>query len=79
MEKIAMIPDSLIVVNNVTREVLFENKTLMEVLGYTAEDLGKEDQFTLFTKIIHREDMPKLVEARKFLYAPENEGKIYRH
>lgn len=76
LEKIAqMIPDSLIVVNNVTREVLFENKPLMEVLGYTAEDLGKEDQFTLFTKIIHREDMPKLVEARKFLYAPENEGK----
>lgn len=76
LEKIAqMIPDSLIVVNNITREVLFENKPLMEVLGYTKDDLNGNDQFTLFTKIIHKDDMHKLVEARQFLYAPENEGK----
>ncbi len=76
LEKIAqMIPDSLLVVNNITREVLFENKPLMEVLGYTKDDLNGNDQFTLFTKIIHKDDMHKLVEARQFLYAPENEGK----
>lgn len=77
LEKIAqLIPDSLIVVDNHSREVLFENKPLLDVLGYTKEDLKNEDQFKLFARIIHPEDLDKLVEARKFLYAPENEGKF---
>ena len=70
-----MIPDSLIVVDNITREVLFENKSLVETLGYFPEDLGEEDQFRFFAKIIHPGDINKLVDARKFLYAPENVGK----
>lgn len=76
LDKIAMmIPDSLIVVNNVTREVLFENKSLIESLGYTQDDFGELDQFQFIVKIIHPDDIKKLVEARKFLYAPENAGK----
>ncbi len=77
LEKIAqIIPDSLIVVDNHSREVLFEKKPLLDVLGYSKEDLKNEDQFKLFARIIHPEDLDKLVEARKFLYAPENEGKF---
>lgn len=76
LDEIAMmIPDSLIVVNNITREVLFENKSLIETLGYSPEDLGDEDQFRFLVKIIHPDDINKLVDARKFLHAPENVGK----
>lgn len=76
LDKIAMmIPDSLIVVDNITREVLFENKSLIETLGYKEADFGGVDQFEFIVKIIHPDDIKKLVEARKFLYAPENAGK----
>jgi PAS domain S-box-containing protein len=76
LDKIAMmIPDSLIVVDNITREVLFENKPLVETLGYTEADFGGQDQFRFIVKIIHPDDIDKLVLARKFLYEPANAGK----
>ncbi len=76
-EKIAqLIPDNIIVVESKTRKVLFENKSLMEVLGYTEEDLaGKEDMFDFMQNIIHREDKKKLLESRKFLFDAANAGK----
>lgn len=76
LSKIAqMLPDSLIVVDNLTRNVLFENRPLYEVLGYTPQDFKDGDQFDLFTRIIHKEDIHKLVEARKFLFDPHNYGR----
>jgi len=76
LDKIAMmIPDSLIVVDNVSREVLFENKSLIETLGYSEADFGGLDQFAFIVKIIHKDDIKKLVEARQFLYDPANAGK----
>lgn len=76
-EKIAqLIPDSIIVVESKTRKVLFENKSLMEVLGYTPADFeGKEDMFDFMQNIIHKEDKRKLLESRKFLFDPSNAGK----
>lgn len=77
VEKIAdLIPDSLIVVDNQSREVLFENKPLLDLLGYTPEDYAhRTDAFDFFQDIIHPDDKKKLVESRKFLYHPDNYGK----
>ncbi|MFN8299083.1 MAG: PAS domain S-box protein [Chitinophagales bacterium] len=77
-EKIAqLVPDSMIVVESKTRKVLFENKSLMEVLGYSEEDFaGKEDMFDFMQNIIHREDRKKLLESRKFLFDPANAGQF---
>lgn len=75
IEKIAeIIPDSFIVVDNQTREVVFENKSLMDILGYTKEDLGDNDVFAFTANIIHPQDIKKLVEARKFLNDEDNIG-----
>jgi PAS domain S-box-containing protein len=77
IEKIAdIIPDSLIVVDNQTRDVLFENKPLLEQLGYTPDDYKhRKDSFDFIQDIIHIEDKKKLIESRKYLYDPANYGK----
>ncbi len=76
IEKIAqIIPDSLIVVESKSRNVLFENKPLLGLLGYSNKDLGDEDQFQFITKLIHKDDIPKLLESRKFIFDPANSGK----
>lgn len=76
IEKIAeLIPDSLIVVESKSRNVLFENKPLMQILGYTQQDLNGVDQFEFITGIIHKDDVPKLLSSRKFLFDPANTGK----
>jgi PAS domain S-box-containing protein len=75
IEKIAeIIPDSFIVVDNQTREVVFENKSLTQILGYTPADIGDKDVFAFILEIIHKDDIKKLVEARKFLNEPDNIG-----
>lgn len=76
IEKIAeLIPDSLIVVESKSRKVLFENKPLLQILGYTDTDLNGADQFEFITRIINKNDIPKLIESRKFLFDPANTGK----
>lgn len=76
IEKIAqIIPDSLIVVESKSRKVLFENKPLLELLGYSTEDLGEKDQFEFISGLIHKEDVPKLLDSRKFIFDPANSGK----
>lgn len=76
IEKIAqIIPDSLIVVESKSRKVLFENKPLLNLLGYTDADMGGKDQFDFITGLIHKEDIPKLLESRKFIFDPANNGK----
>lgn len=76
IEKIAeIIPDSFIVVDNQTREVIFENKSLIDILGYSKEDIGDNDVFEFTAGIIHPHDVKKLLAARNFLTTPENLGK----
>ncbi|MBL7778894.1 MAG: PAS domain S-box protein [Chitinophagales bacterium] len=76
LEKIAeILPDSFIVVDNKTREVIFENKSLLDTLGYTSQDLnGYEDQFDFIQHLIHKEDLRKLVDARKDLFDENKRG-----
>lgn len=73
---IEVLPDSLLVINSVTRKQLYNNKSFVRNLGYTPEDYGSGDEFDLIARKIHPEDMPKLIEAREFVNHPANVGKM---
>lgn len=77
LQKISdILPDCMIVVDNKTRKVIFENRSLPETLGYTREDLAPfQDQFDFIQHIIHPDDLNKLISARKELFDAKNEGK----
>ena len=68
LQKIAeVIPDSIMVVESNTRKVLFENKSILQQLGYSEADMQGKNQFDFLAGIIHPDDISKLLEARKIL------------
>ena len=71
---IEVLPDSMVVVNSVTRQKLYSNRSLIDRLGYTPADYAGGDEFDLINKIIHPEDKPKLIEARDYINNPANAG-----
>ncbi|MCW3124388.1 MAG: sensory transduction histidine kinase [Bacteroidetes bacterium] len=71
---IETIPDSIVVVNSVTRKKLYSNKSFIEHLGYTAADHEGEDEFHLIARKIHPDDLPKLSAARDLINDPGNAG-----
>lgn len=73
---IEVLPDSLLVINSVTRKQLYSNKSFVKNLGYTVEDYNGGSEFELLARKIHPEDMPKLIDARQFVNNPANVGKM---
>jgi PAS domain S-box-containing protein len=74
---IEVLPDSLLVINSVTRKQIYNNNSFVRSLGYGPEDYEKEgDEFDLLSKKIHPDDMPRLITARDFVNAPANTGKL---
>ena len=74
---IEVIPDSLLVINSVTRKPIYYNKSFMESLGYSTADYEGGDEFELMAKKIHPDDIPKLNAARDFVNDPANTGKLF--
>lgn len=73
---IEVLPDSLLVINSVTRKQLFNNKSFVRNLGYEPEDYKEGDEFDLISRKIHPDDFPKLAIARDFVNDPDNTGKM---
>jgi PAS domain S-box-containing protein len=73
---IEVLPDSLVVINSVTRKQLYNNKPFVKNLGYEPADYGEGDEFDLISRKIHPDDMPKLVAARDFVNNIANAGKL---
>ena len=74
---IEVLPDSLLVINSVTRKQIYNNNSFVRSLGYGPDDYEKEgDEFDLLSKKIHPDDMPKLITARDFVNDPANNGKL---
>jgi PAS domain S-box-containing protein len=73
---IEVLPDSLVVVNSVTRKQLYNNKSFVTHLGYGPEDYKEGDEFDLISKKIHPDDIHKLAMARDAVNDPANEGKM---
>ena len=71
---IEIIPDSIMVVNSVTRKEIYSNKSFIERLGYTPADYEGETEFDLLARKIHPDDMEKLIVARSFLNNADNTG-----
>jgi PAS domain S-box-containing protein len=71
---IETIPDSIVVVNSVTRETLYSNKSFVEHLGYTVADQEGEDMYRFLARKVHPDDIPKLMAARKLINDPANAG-----
>ena len=73
---IEVLPDSLVVVNSVTRKQLYNNKSFVTHLGYGPEDYKEGDEFDLISQKIHPDDIHKLAMARDAVNDPANEGKM---
>lgn len=76
LEKITqLIPDSIAIVDSMQGKILYENKSLLGILGYTDEDLADKDRIKFIASIIHEDDRPKMAESRTFLNDAANHGK----
>jgi PAS domain S-box-containing protein len=73
---IEVLPDSLLVINSVTRKQLYNNKSFVKHLGYGPADYEASDEFDLLTKKIHPDDIPKLTAASSFINDPANTGQL---
>lgn len=76
LEKITeLIPDSIAIVDGTSGEMLYENKSLLGILGYTEADLNGMPVIKFISTLIHNDDRPKLVQSSKFLLNKDNQGK----
>lgn len=76
LEKITqLIPDSIAIVDSKEGRILYENKSLLGMLGYSADDLNGLDQIKFIASIVHPDDHAKMGESRKFLNTADNYGK----
>ena len=73
---IEVLPDSLLVINSVTRKQLYNNKSFVTNLGYGPEDYKEGDEFDLISRKIHPDDIHKLSLARTYVNDPANAGKM---
>lgn len=73
---IEVLPDSLLVINSVTRKQIYNSKSFVNDLGYGPDDFEGGDEFDLIARKIHPDDMPRLVESRNFINHPANAGKL---
>ena len=71
---VEVIPDTIVVVNSITRQKLYSNRSIIERLGYTPADYAGGDEFDLINRIIHPEDKPKLIAAREYINNPIHAG-----
>lgn len=76
LEKITqLIPDSIAIVDSIQGKILYENKSLLGMLGYTDEDLASKDSIKFIASIVHPDDHSKMAESRSFLNNAANHGK----
>ena len=73
---VEVLPDSIVVVNSVTRQKLYSNRSLIDRLGYTPADFAGGDEFDLINKIIHPDDRARLLEARAFINDPNHSSRF---
>ena len=73
---IEVLPDSLLVVNSITRKQLYNNKSFVAHLGYGPEDCRDGDEFDLISRKIHPDDIAKLATSREYVNDPANVGKM---
>lgn len=75
LEKITqLIPDSIAIVDSKEGRILYENKSLLGMLGYTEHDLADKDAVKFIAGIIHADDRDKLGTSKDFLNTPSNHG-----
>jgi len=76
LEKITeLIPDSIAIVDGTSGTIIYENKSLLGILGYTDADLNGMPLIKFISTLIHTDDRPKLVQSSKFLLNTDNHGK----
>jgi PAS domain S-box-containing protein len=71
-----IIPDHLLVINSLTRNKLFENKPIMERLGYDTTDFAEIGEMNFLISKVHPDDMFKIESARRFMSDPRHAGEF---